>query len=339
MTDTKTMLQALCDAPGVGGMTEIATVAADLLRPLTDEVTVDAMGNVCGILRGTDTHAGTVMLEAHMDEIGMIVTAVEDNGFIRVAACGGVDIRVLSTAEVVVYGDRPYPGVVCSLPPHLTDAKERGKCPELGKMAIDVGLSGEDAKARIPLGSRVTFRPHFDAVGAYGVSAKALDDRAGIAALLLAAQTLSNNKPAQTVIYCFTVQEELGLRGAAVAAFDYAVSAAVSVDVSFGLTHDADKHACGICGDGPMIGMSPILDAEITKKLMTLAENGGIPYQREVMGETTGTNADRLSLTKNGIPCGLVSLPLKYMHTPQETIDLRDIENTAALLAAFVREG
>ena len=339
MTDTKQLLKTLCEAPGVGGMTEIADTAAALLRPIADEVTADAMGNVCGIIRGTDPAADTVMLEAHMDEIGMIVTAVEDSGFIRVAACGGVDVRVLSTTEVVVYGDRPYAGVICSLPPHLTDAKERGKCPELGKMAIDIGLSGDEAKARIPLGSRVAFRPRFDAVGETGVSAKALDDRAGMAAVLLAAEKLVAERPEKTVICCFTVQEELGLRGAAVAAFDHTVSAAVSVDVSFGLTPDADRHECGLCGSGPMIGISPILDADITKTLVALADKAAVPYQREVMGETTGTNADRLSLTKNGIPCGLLSLPLKYMHTPQEYIDLRDVENTAALLAAFVREG
>ena len=339
MNDVKTLLKTLCEAPGVGGMTEIATVSADLLRPFVDEVKTDAMGNVCGILRGTDPDAGTVMLEAHLDEIGMIVTAVEDNGFIRVAACSGVDVRVLSTTEVVVYGDRPYAGVIGSLPPHLTDAKERGKCPELGKMAIDIGLSGEEAKARVPLGSRVTFVPHFDAVGDHGVSAKALDDRAGMTAILLAVKKLAADKPARTVLVCFTVQEELGLRGATVAAFDHTVSSAVSVDVSFGLTPDAARHECGLCGAGPMIGISPILDADITQALMVLADKGQIPYQREVMGETTGTNADRLSLTKNGIPCGLVSLPLKYMHTPQEYMDLRDVEHTATLLATFVREG
>lgn len=339
MNDTKTILKALCEAPGVGGMTEIANTASAWLRPLVDEIKVDAMGNVCGILHGTDPDAGTVMLEAHMDEIGMVVTAVEDNGFIRVAACGGVDVRVLSTTEVVVYGDRAYPGVICSLPPHLTNAKERGQCPELSKMAIDVGLSGEQAKARIPLGSRVVFRPHFDHVGDNSVSAKALDDRAGMAAILLAAEQLAAAKPAKTVLYGFTVQEELGLRGATVAAFDYPVSAAISVDVSFGFTPDANQHECGICGSGPMIGMAPILDVDMTNTLIRLADQKGIPYQREVMGETTGTNADRLSLTKSGIPCGLVSLPLKYMHTPQESIDLRDIDHTAALLAAFVQEG
>lgn len=339
MNDVKTLLKTLCEAPGVGDMPEIAEVAIDLLSPHVDEVTTDAMGNVFGLLRGTDPDAGTVMLEAHMDEIGMIVTSVGRDGFIRVDKCGGIDVRVLSTAEVVVYGDQPYAGVIGSLPPHLTDAKDRGKCPEIDKYGIDIGLDGETAKQAVPIGSRVAFRPHFDEIGDHGVSAKALDDRAGMVAILSAVSALSQNRPRRSVIVAFTVQEELGLRGAAVAAFDYPVTAAIAVDVSFGLTHDADRHDCGICGNGPMIGISPVLDSGITDTLLALAKANGVPYQREVMGETTGTDADRLSLTKSGIPCGLLSLPLKYMHTPQEMMDLRDIDYTAALLTAFVQEG
>ncbi len=337
--DAQTCLQTLCNACGVGGMTEIRDTAVELLRPWVDDLRIDALGNICGIRYAADPAAPVVMLEAHMDEIGMVVTAIDD-GFVRMGACGGVDVRVLSTADVVVYGDRPYNGVVCSVPPHLSDAKERDKCPDLSKLCIDVGLSDQEAKAHIPVGSRIVFRPHFDRIGDHAVSAKAIDDRAGVAALLLCAEQMYTSSTVNTVVYCLTVQEELGCRGAAVAAFDLPpIKAGVAVDVSFGYTPDADHHACGVLGDGPMIGISPILDAAVTDTLQTVATQRDIPVQLEVMGETTGTNADRLTLTKNGIPFGLVSIPLRYMHTPQELVDLRDIEQTARLLAGFVQEG
>jgi len=332
-------LETLCAACGVGGLTDIRDTAAKLLAPYVDELRTDPLGNVIGIRYGTDTTAPAVMLEAHMDEIGMVVTAIED-GFIRMAPCGGVDVRVLSTADVVVYGDQPYNGVVCSTPPHLSDAKERDKCDDITKLCVDVGMTDEQAKSHVPVGSRIAFRPHFDRIGEHMVCSKALDDRAGMAALLLCAQTLCGQPCQNTVIYLFTVQEELGCRGAAVAAYDLPpIGAGIAVDVSFGYTPDADRHECGNMGDGPMIGISPILDMRITDTLQQLAKRNAIPHQLEVMGETTGTNADRLTLTKNGIPCGLVSVPLRYMHTPQEVIDLRDVEQVAALLAAFVQEG
>lgn len=334
-----TCLETLCAAPGVGGMTEIRDTAANLLTEYVDEVRIDALGNVIGIRYGTDKNAPATMLEAHMDEIGMVVTAIED-GFIRMAPCGGVDARVLSTADVVVYGDKPYNGTVVSTPPHLSDAKERDKCDDVTKLSIDIGMTDEQAKEHVAVGSRIAFRPHFDRVGQHAVCSKALDDRAGMAALLLCAQTLKDQPCANTVVYIFTVQEELGCRGAAVAAYDLpAIAKGIAVDVSFGYTPDADRNECGNIGDGPMIGISPILDMEITDTLKQLAKRDNIPHQLEVMGESTGTNADRLTLTKNGIPCGLVSVPLRYMHTPQELIDLRDVEQTAALLAAFVQEG
>lgn len=337
--DTQTCLQTLCAACGVGGMTEIADTVAQLLAPHVDELRTDPLGNVIGIRYGADKQAPAVMLEAHMDEIGMVVTAIED-GFIRMAACGGVDVRVLSTADVVVYGDQPYSGVVCSTPPHLSDAKERDKCDEITKLCVDVGMTDEQAKAHIAVGNRIAFRPHFDRIGAHAVSAKALDDRAGVASLLLCAAQLHDRPCENTVVYVFTVQEELGCRGAAVAAYDLPpIARGVAVDVSFGYTPDADRHECGEIGKGPMIGISPILDMAVTDTLKQLAKRDNIPHQLEVMGESTGTNADRLTITKNGIACGLVSVPLRYMHTPQELIDLRDVEQTAALLAAFAQEG
>ena len=330
-------LQALCAAPGVGGQKDIAEQAASMFRPLADEIGTDAVGNVIAWKRCDRADAPTVMLEAHMDEIGFVVTGIEENGFLRVAACGHADLRMLSAAEVVVYGDRPYAGVFCSTPPHLSD--EKSELPPLEDMGIDVGLDHEQAAAHIPLGTRVGFRPHFSRLLGGRVCSKALDDRAGVAALLRCAEILQNETLPCHLAIVLAAAEELGCRGAGAAAFAVQPDTAIAVDVSFAYTPDAKRIDCGELGGGPMIGYSPTLDHAVSVRLEELAKEQNLPFQREVMGERTGTDADVITISRAGVTTGLVSIPLRYMHTPAEVVELADIEHVAQLLAAFVREG
>lgn len=330
-------LQALCAASGVGGLQDIAEQATTMLRPYVDDVQQDSIGNVIGYRHCADADAPTVMLEAHLDEIGFVVTGIDDGGFLRVAPCGHADARMLSAAEVMVYGDRPYAGVFCSTPPHLSSDKD--ELSPIEDMAIDVGLDREQATAHISLGTRVGFRPRFSRLLGDRVCSKALDDRAGIAALLRCAELLQKETLCCHLAVVFAAAEELGCRGAGAAAFGVQPDIAVAVDVSFAYTPDAKRIDCGILGDGPMIGYSPALDHALSIRLEALAAANDLPFQREVMGERTGTDADVIATSRNGVVTGVLSIPLRYMHTPAEVVDMADIEHTARLLAAFVKEG
>ena len=183
------------------------------------------------------------------------------------------------------------------------------------------------------------FAPHFDRLLGDRVCAKALDDRAGCAAILQTLELLKEEELSCNVAVLFSVQEELGLRGAAPAAFAITPDAAIAVDVSFAHTPDANRAQSGVLGGGAMLGISPILDQDITEQLRELAQTHEIAVQYEVMGGKTGTDADAMTLVKEGIPTGLLSIPLRYMHTPVEVASLRDIQAVADLMAAFAKEG
>lgn len=332
MQQIKNDLKILCSAEGVGGQIAITTAAIQLLKPLVDEVEVDAMGNVLGIRHADRDDAPTLLLEAHLDEIGFLVTHIDDNGFLYTAAAGGIDKRAITAQPVIVFGDKPYYGVFCSTPPHLSG--KDGELPEISKCGIDIGLSGEEAKKHIPLGSRVSYAPHFTELNENIVSSKALDDRAGIAAILHCLRKIGTDKYDVNIAVAFCVQEELGCRGVTPAVRRLQPTSAIVTDVSFALTPDANPRQCGKLSNGVMIGISPILSGSDT--LIELAKENNIPFQYEVMGGSTGTDADRVSVSLMGIPTMLLSIPQRYMHTPIETVDVRDIAATGDLMAAFI---
>ncbi len=331
--DLKETLRRLCLAPGVGGMTEASDVAAELLAPFCSRVQQDALGSVIGWRKGDDETLPTVMLEAHIDQVGCIVTGVDSHGFLQVAACGGVDNRVLTAAEVTVYGDRPYAGVFCSVPPHLGG----GELPALTDRGIDVGMTQEEARAHIPVGSKVAYRPYFASLLGERVTGTSMDDRAGVAVVLRCMELLKDEKLPCRVAAVFAVQEETGMRGAPPAAFAVEPAVAVATDVSFALAPQESADECGELGKGPMVGVSPSLDMAYSRQLAALAGAADIPFQYEGMGGRTGTDADGIGTSRTGVRTALLSIPLRYMHTPVEVADLRDVENTARLMAEFVR--
>lgn len=334
MTTIVEDLEKLCNAPGCAGQDGIVEQAIALLRPYVDEIEQDAMGNLVALRRADLPDAQTVMLEAHLDEVGFLVTHIDDRGFIFVAPAGGVDKRVLSAQTVIIYGKQPICGVFSSVPPHLSAGEE--KLPDIADMAIDVGLDAEAAKAQIPLGSRVTFAPNFTRLSDTVVSSKSLDNRSGMAVILHCLRQLKCRDI--NVVVAFCVQEELGCRGAAVAARKIRPNHALVTDVSFALTRDADPRHCGDIRKGVMIGISPVLDEKMSVSLQNLADERSISYQSEVMAETTGTNADVISTSCFGVRTALLSIPLRYMHTPVETVDVADIASAGELMAAWIEQ-
>lgn len=333
----KQQIEELCTAAGAGGLMEAAETAANWLRPLVDRVTIDPLGNVLGFRTSARSEAPTVLLEAHIDEIGFVVTHIDAQGFVYVAPCGGVDNRTLAAAEVIIWAGAPVYGVFGSVPPHLSEDEQ--KLPDILSRGIDVGMTEEEAKERIPLGTRVTFAPDFAVLHGTRVSSKALDDRAGVAAVLTALQFIKEKDLPVHVAVAFAVQEELGCRGSMVAAFSAQPTAAIATDVSFAYTPDANRSKCGDLGKGPMLGWAPSLDYRMTCALENLAQREGIPLQHEVMGGDTGTDADSISGARSGVPTALLSIPLRYMHTPVEVVDLQDVEAVGRLMASFLLHG
>ncbi len=327
-------LNKLCNASGCAGQNGIADLAIELIRPYVDEIEQDAMGNVLAVRRAVSPDAKTVMLEAHLDEIGFLVTHIDDRGFVFIAPAGGVDKRVLSAQKVIVYGKQPCYGVFSSVPPHLSGGED--KLPEIADMAIDVGLDAETVRELIPLGSRVGFAPNFTQLNGSVVSSKSLDNRSGMAAILHCLRRLNDRKVNVAVAFC--VQEELGCRGAAVATRKLQPDRAIVTDVSFALTRDADARHCGEMRKGAMIGISPVLDEAMSNSLCKLADQLGIAHQYEVMAETTGTNTDVISTSCHGVKTALLSIPLRYMHTPVEVVDTADIAAVGDLMAAWIEQ-
>ncbi|MEG1995893.1 MAG: M20/M25/M40 family metallo-hydrolase [Oscillospiraceae bacterium] len=335
-------LKALCSAIGVSGLESTASmVAADFLKKYTNEVVIDDFYNDYGIIKSKNKDAKTIMLDAHIDEIGMIVTYIDEKGYVKVSSCGGIDSRLLAAQELTIHSKKgDVIGVVGSKPPHLEKDEDKDKISTVDEIFIDIGMSKSKAEECVKPGDRVTINAKFTTLLNGRIATKALDDRAGVVAILQTLKLLENKDLDCNLVVLFSSQEETGLAGATISSFKLEPDIALAVDVSFAYTSDAIEHKCGKMGKGAMIGISPALNKNISDCLINIAKNKDIPYQLEVMGGgETGTNADAITLSKNGVKTGVVSIPLKYMHTPVESIDTADIESCARLLSEFLLSG
>ena len=333
--DTFEILQKLCPAFGVSGdEQEAAEAALSLLAPYGEGSFDSKTCNAVFRRKGFDPEKKTVLLDAHIDEIGFVVTYITDDGFLKVAPVGGIDRRMLLASEVVVFGRERVRGVITSTPPHLED--DNKKLPEVSDIYIDIGMSGKRAKELVSLGDKACVVNTPEMLLGKRVTAKALDDRSGAAALIRTVELLNDKPLGVNVVLLLSSKEEIGEIGAKTGTFDISPDIAIAVDVSFAYTQGEDREECGELSKGPMIGISPSLSRELSDKLIACAKENGIPYQLEIMSGKTGTNADQMTVSKGGVRAVTVSVPEKYMHTPAEIIDIDDIENTALLLARFI---
>ena len=329
------LLQALCAAPGVSGLEgRAAAVAASLLEK-DMPAHIDALGSVTGV---AEAEGPTLLLDAHIDQIGLIVTAVDETGFLKFARCGGADTRVLAAAQVTVHGKTPLPGVIISTPPHLRKGDEK-KSVDFDDLAIDIGMTQAEAQQLVTPGDRVTFDGEYLHLLGARVCAPAIDDRAGVAVILRCLQLLRGVRHGWRLAVQFSVQEETGGSGAQTATFTARPAQAIACDVSFASAPGIDKEKYAALGGGTMIGFAPSLDYEMSRRLSALAQEKGIAAQPEVMGGRTGTNCDEIQVSRGGVRTALLSVPLRNMHTACEIVDLADLEATARLMAAYIAEG
>ena len=332
--DIKETLRRLTSCTGVSGCEkQAAECALELLKEYAPNAEIDAMGSVTAVISSGIQGARTLMLDAHIDRIGLIVTYIDNDGFLRVGACGGPDMRIMLAQSVTVHGSQSVKGVISTLPPHVSS--DHSKVAEAGEISIDVGMTREQAAAMISAGDRVTIDQPFRELSENVISAPAVDDRSGICAILLALDMLRGRKLKYDLAVCFSAQEETGERGVRPAAFRLGPHEAIAVDVSFGRTPDSAAHETAEMGSGVMIGYSAALDRDMSDRLKRTAQESSIPYTIEVMPSSTGTNADSIGVSRSGVKCCTLSIPIRYMHTPIETVNLSDIENTARLICEY----
>ncbi len=331
--DIKEILFALSSADALGSVREAAELSEKFLSRFCETRRLRGAGAV-GFLKGKSDY--TILLDAHIDQIGMIVTDVDGDGFLTVSNSGGIDIRALPARTVTVHGKEKIPAVFFFFLPHLSDGK--AEYTDISKIKLDTGLK-EKARSIISAGDYVTFSAEPLQLVGDTVSGRSFDDRAGAACLLKTAERLSGRELPCNVIILLSDAEELGMRGAVTSAFELEPDEAIAVDVSFGDGPDIPENECGRLGGGAMIGISPVLDRALSDRLASISEENGIKYQTEVMGGKTGTNADVISVSRGGVRTCTVSVPLRNMHTEAETLRLSDLESVCALLEKYVLSG
>ena len=334
--DIQTTLEQLCACSGPSGFEgPVAELAQTLLTPLVNEVYTTRLGSVVGVRRCGRDNAPRLLLDAHLDEIGLLVTGQEE-GFLRFRTIGGVDPRMLCDREVTLLTDPPTYGIVTCMPPHLQSREDMEKSTPISDLFIDIGHRGDEV--HVPVGTPGTFRGGCAALGDEQFCGKALDDRACIVTILCALELLADRKLPVDLYVLFSTREEVSAAGAAAAVWQIAPQMCIAVDVTHGQTPDGPKDKTFKMGGGPAIGIGPNMTRWMSRRLCELADREHIDYQREVMESHSGTNAWPMQISREGVATAVVSLPLKYMHTPIEVVNRADMESVARLLAAFVSE-
>jgi putative aminopeptidase FrvX len=317
---------------------EVQAVVDKHLKPAADVYEKDAMGNRIATLKGL-SRGPTLMLAGHMDELGLMVTYIDDKGFIYFDTVGGHDVNVISGRRIVILSENgPVWGVTGKRAVHLMTAEERKKAPELHDLWIDIGAkSAAEAFERVRIGDVGVYDHGLMQMENGFIVSRALDDRAGCYAVCETLRRLSAKKEKiiATVVSVATSQEEIGTRGAATAGYKVNPALAVAVDVCHATDHpscDPKKHGSIKLGAGPVICRGPNINPMLFDKLVASAKALKIPYQIEGDPRPTGTDARAIQMAREGIATALVSIPLRYMHTPSEMMQLDDIEHTVELL-------
>lgn len=333
-------LKSLVETPSPTGSEEAAAqLVRDRLADTADEIRTDTMGSVHAILEGTG-NAPSLMLAAHMDEVGLMVTYISDEGFLSVAAVGGVDAAILPGMRVDVHTlSGTLRGIVGRKPIHLIEADERKNVTPLSKLVIDLGLPGKEVKDIVRIGDKITYGVGFERFGRSMAVSRGFDDKCGV---WIACRVMENLKKAGrargTFIAAATVQEEIGTRGAMTSAYGVNPDVALAFDVTHATDYpgiDKTKYGDIVCGQGPVIARGPNINPLVFERLVAAAEEEGIDYQLEAEPSVTGTDARAIQVTRSGIPTGLISVPLRYMHTPTEVISLKDLTSTVRLITRF----
>jgi len=333
------LLKRLTEVGGVSGDEgRVRQLIRQEVSPFVDEVYTDRMGNLIAYKKGKGS-GKKVMLCAHMDEVGFIITGIGEDGMLKFKVVGGIDPRVLVSKRVLV-GEKGHAGVLGIKAIHLQEPEEREHAVKVKQMYIDIGaVSKEEASQAVKPGDYVVFDSKYVEFGDNKVKAKALDDRAGCAAII---ELIKQEQRYGFDLYaCFSVQEEVGLRGAEV--LGYSINPDIAIVVEGTTCSDVpgvDEHLyTTLMGKGPAITImdgSSYANKELVGMLVNTAKNEGIPFQFK-KGASGGNDAGRIHLARKGVKAATVSIPCRYIHSPSSVMDLDDYKNTITLISAFLK--
>ena len=333
----KKKLMALSALGGISGFEFSVTEEVEkLFKTYCDEVETDKMGNVVGVIRSPKKNAGRVMLEAHVDVIGLMVSSISEDGFLSFQPIGGVDSAVLPGAEVIVCGTEELFGVIGAKPPHLQTGKQSAA--KMEDMVIDIGLSGEKVRQKVSVGDMVYFAEKPAALSGKVLSGRGFDDRAGIVSLLICLEKLKGTNLPFDLYVVAAVQEEPGLRGATMVTERLAPDCACVVDVCHGDTPDAGSDSIFKLGSGAVISFGPNIHPYLAKLATEVAKQEKIDFSPDADGGDTGTDAWAVQIAAEGVPVLLLSIPLRYMHTTVETLHFDDVKAVGSLLCETLKK-
>lgn len=335
-------LKRLISSPSPSGFEQAGQqVVREEIKQYTDEVRTDVHGNVIAALNPNGQPR--VMLEAHCDELGFLVRYIDEQGFLYFAPIGGFDPSTLPGNRVQLHTPNgPVLGVIGRKPAHLLSPEDRSKAPRLADLFIDIGAaSKEEALELVPLGTAGTRAAELEPLHGDLVVSRALDDKSGVFTIVEAMRRIHEQREALKagVYFVSAVQEEVGLRGARTSAYSVDPQIAIAVDVTF--TSDHPGTSKSEIGDvringGPVISVGGNISPRVYQLLVKAAKEAGIAYQIDAQAASTHTDTDMIQVTRGGVATGLISLPCRYLHTGSEIASLKDIEESAELIARFV---
>lgn len=336
MKTAKEWLKEFSSIPGLTGMEKkVAQHFIEQAKPFSDQVFIDKMGNGIAVKKGQGKRS--ILAAGHIDEIGMMVTKIEEGGYLKMTQVGGVDPTILPSQEVTIHtSSGQVSGVIGSKPPHFLPPEERNNPASWETLFIDTGLSDKQVKAKIKVGDFVSFNFEFRELMSDNVSCKSIDDRYGVVVLLMTLQRLSKMKPEWDFYAVGTVQEEWSGIGANSAAYNLNPDVAVAIDVTHGDIPGLKDSDTFKLGKGITLSIGPNIHSGILKKARNVCKQEEIPYEIEVAPWGTGTDAYTIQIVKSGIPCIVISAPVRSMHSPVETISTQDIDRSARLLANLI---
>ena len=309
----------------------------ELIGGVFDEYRTDALGNHLFIKKCGRPNAPRILVDTHFDEIGMMVTDIKEGGFVTVTNIGGVDTRILPASEVIIYGKEPVYGVFAAKAPHLSTAADMEKLTPLPEMVIDTGYSKEELEDLCPIGTPVGFKPIYAELLNERLAGKAFDDKACGACAVYGIDAVQRRDLAGDVYFLFSAYEETGMTGARVAGFGIRPDYALVLDVTHASVPEAKDRYLPEFGSGVAIAASPITNRKLTRMVTDLCKSGNVPFTVDACPGSTGTNANVLGISAEGIPTALCSLPLKSMHTSAEVLSMEDARALSRVVSLFIK--
>jgi tetrahedral aminopeptidase len=309
------------------------------VKKFAQKVDIDINGNGIAVLN--EGKNPKIMLASHIDEVGFMLKYIDNEGYIYFSSIGGLDAHIIPGQRIKIKTKKgEILGVIGKKPVHLLEEEEKKKICKIEDLWIDIGSKdGKETKSKVDIGDIAVINAGFDILNSDRVVGRGFDNKAGVFVVTEVLKKLSKNKFAASLYGVVTVQEEIGLRGAKTSAYGISPDIGIAIDVTFASdfpTMDKRKTGDIKIGSGPVIAKGPNINSKIFDLLVYTAKKENIPYQIEAIPGGTRTDANVIQLTKAGVATGLVSIPLRYMHTPIEVISLGDLENTSRLIQEFI---